>query len=285
MRIAHITDLHVEHPPGVAEIFNKRLLGAVNLYLLGRAGHFAAAARSALVEAVVALAPDAVVCTGDLTATATDTEFRGARTLLEPLLSRFPFVTLSGNHDVYTGESLGRFAEHFGAWSNGGKFPFVWPRGAVDFVGVETCQPDWLSRGRCGDGQLALLDTLLAASTRPAVVMIHYPLRGRGGAPYGPSTRNLVDAAALEAVLGRHPRVVAVLHGHEHHGFRTQLPSGVPVLNPGASGYAHLPERRRTAHFNLYTFTSEGTSFGVERFAFDGARFVPEAGGAYTTGG
>ncbi len=274
----------MEVVPRFSELFNKRLLGAVNLYALGRSAHFSGESRQAAVDAVLALRPDVVVCTGDLTATATEAEFRAAAALLEPLTSTFPFVTLSGNHDVYTGESVGRFAASFGAWANDGRLPFVVPVGSIDLVAVETCRPDWLSRGRCGEGQLTLLDTLLAASARPAVVMIHYPLRARDGSPYGPATRALSDAAALEAVLARHPRVTAVLHGHEHHGYRTTLPSGVPSLNPGASGYAHLPARRRTAHFNVYTFSDDGGRFEVDRYAFDGARFGPETGGAYATG-
>ncbi len=285
MRIAHVTDLHVEAVPQLSELFNKRLLGAVNLYALGRAAHFSGETRKALVDAVLAQRPDAVICTGDLTATATEAEFRAAAALLDPILLSIPFTTLSGNHDVYTSESVGRFAQYFGKWANQGRFPYVFPLGEVDFVGVETCRPDWLSRGLCGDGQLAILDTVLAASTRPAVVMIHYPLRGRDGSPYGPATRALSDAAALEAVLTRHPRVRAVVHGHEHHGYRTSLPNGVLSLNPGASGYAYLPERRRTAHFNVYTFADDGMDMEVERFAYDGTAFRPESGGAYASGG
>ena len=40
MRLAHITDLHVERPARAAELLNKRLLGEVNLHLFGRSAHF-----------------------------------------------------------------------------------------------------------------------------------------------------------------------------------------------------------------------------------------------------
>ncbi|MFN7145106.1 MAG: metallophosphoesterase family protein, partial [Myxococcota bacterium] len=280
MRVAHITDLHVEVPPQLAQLLSKRALGAVNLYLLGRSAHFAKQTVEALVAAVVRAEPDLVVCTGDITSTATPQEFELAAALLAPLTERFPFLVLPGNHDVYTNESMGRFQAHFGAWSNGGIYPYVQHFNGVDFVALDVSRPDFLSRGLTPRQQLETLDGLLGSGSAPAVVLLHYPLRDRRGDPYGPFTRNLENAVELEKVLGRHPRVVAVLHGHEHHGYRTTIPrDGVPILslNPGASGYAFLPDRRRTAHFNLYDI--HGGQLGVERFAFDGAAFAPEVGG------
>lgn len=289
LRIAHITDLHIERRPRLDQCFNKRAVGAVNLYVLGRKGHFDEASAAGLVSAVTELAPDAVVCTGDLTATATEQEFEAARTLLGPLIERFPFVVLPGNHDVYTGESRGRFATWFGAHCDGGTFPHVASVGAWDFVCLDTARPALLSRGRADPDMLARLDTCLAeGGDRPALLLVHYPLRNRHGAPYGPSTRNLEGAAALEGVLARHPRVQAVLHGHEHHGYRTEVPLAdgrrLPSFDPGASGYAWLPDKRRTAHFNLYTL-DERAMVAVARHAWNGERFLPEVGGAYATGG
>lgn len=285
MRFAHLTDLHCEAVPKAGELLNKRLLGSINLYMLGRSRHFSRATVEGLVEAVTAASPDLVFCTGDLTATATEAEYALAVELLAPLTDRFPFVVQPGNHDVYTDESVGRFAHFFGRWCEGGRFPLVRRAGPVDLVLVDTAIPDWLSRGRAAD--LAALDEALAAGVGPAWLLLHYPLRNRRGEPYGPSTRSLVNAAEVEAVIARHPRVRAVFHGHEHHGYRTEVPTPagpIPSLNPGASGYAWLPGRRRTAHFNLYEVKDDG-SFTVERHAWDGQRFAPEAGGAYSTGG
>ncbi len=286
MRVAHITDLHVEVPPQLGQLLSKRALGAVNLYLMGRSAHFTKRTVEALVDAVVRAEPDVVVCTGDLTATATPQEFELAAAFLAPITERFPFLVLPGNHDVYTSESLGRFREHFGGWSNDGVYPYTRHFQGVDFVALDVSRPDFLSRGLTPREQLQALDGLLQGGDAPAVVLLHYPLRDRRGEPYGPFTRNLENAMELEGILARHPRVVAVLHGHEHHGYRTTIPrDGAPILslNPGASGYAFLPDRRRTAHFNLYDI--HGGQLGVERFAYDGASFAPESGGAYATGG
>lgn len=288
MRVAHITDLHVELPPRASQLLSKRAIGAVNLYVLGRNAHFSRRTVEALVASVVEQAPDAVVCTGDLTATATPEEFSLAATLLEPLTSRFPFVCIPGNHDVYTRGSLGRFKTWFGKWSNDGEYPFAVRLGDVRFVGVDVVRPDVLSRGFVPRDQVQRLRALLDAAHEPAVVMIHYPLRGRHGLRYGPTSRALENAAELEDVLLSHARVVAVLHGHEHHGFHTTLPrdGGEPlhILDPGASGYAWLPEKGRTAHFNVYDVGERGRLL-VDRFAFDGTRFAPEVGGAYASGG
>ena len=70
MKIAHITDIHVQAPPRLSEMTGKRLLGTANLYLLGRKSKFSAQAAEAAVASVVAAEPDIVVFTGDLTAQA-----------------------------------------------------------------------------------------------------------------------------------------------------------------------------------------------------------------------
>lgn len=283
VRVAHITDVHVERTPGVGDLFNKRLAGAVNLYALGRRHHFSRASQSALVQAVAEVEPDLILCTGDLTATATAAEFAAAVALVAPLRSRFPWVAMPGNHDVYTDESVGRYARSFGPTA-----PVrVFAAGGWDLVLVDVCHPDWLSRGWLGDAGITELEATLSGGTAPALVAIHYPLRNRRGERYGPSTRACIDAAAIEAVLVRFPRVRLVVHGHEHHGYRTELPrDGDPIvsIDPGAGGYAHLPQRGRTAHFCVYEL-DDGALLGVDRYAFDGERFVPEAGGAFQSGG
>lgn len=285
MRIAHITDLHIECPPALTELASKRLIGAVNLYILGRSHHFSIQSQEALVRAVQALAPGAVVCTGDISATATDAEFTKARQLLSPILEHIPTLMITGNHDVYTGESAGRFQRYFGEWmGDSGPLPSRHFAG-MQFMALDVCHFDWLSRGQAGDA-LTHLDQALQTGESPIALMLHYPLRDRKGQPYGPWTRALSDAALLEQRL-LHPRIQMILHGHEHHGFRTHLSQGertVPIFNPGASGYAYLPDRHRTAHFNVYTI-EEGKLLAVERYTFNGQDFVPEPGGPYASGG
>ncbi len=297
MRIAHVTDIHVQVRPGLGQLFNKRLLGSVNLYVFGRHGKFTPEVQQALVDAVIAQAPDIVACSGDLTAQATAAEFEAAFALLEPLFSRQPTVLVSGNHDVYTrgAERERRIEQLFGPWTGTGEWPRMRLVGeGVAFVCLESCRAHpVLSSGRVGPDQLERLDAMLrdrALKGRAVFVLLHYPLRDRRGAPYGPATRALLDAAAVEAVLAKHDeRITAVLHGHEHHGFAAEVPTargGIPIYNPGSSGYAWLPEKGRKAHFCVYT-VADAEVTAIERFAYDGDQgaFVPEPGGAWATGG
>lgn len=291
MKIAHLTDLHVMRPPRPGELLGKRLLGSTNLYIFGRKGHFDAAAQRAAVEAACREAPDLVLITGDLTAQALDSEFEGARALLEPLLRAAPAVILAGNHDTYVSSAArsDRTRHYFGAHMGAGQ-PSLRRFGDVAVLTLETCRAHLLSSGFTPPAQLARASELLAALEGPlpfVFLAIHYPLRGRHGEPYGPATRNLSNAAEVEAWLTTQPRVGAVVHGHEHHGFRTILPrpcGDIPIFDPGASGYALLPDRGRTAHINLYEADRDGLH-GVRRLAWDGAAFVEEPGGAYATGG
>jgi 3',5'-cyclic AMP phosphodiesterase CpdA len=290
MRILHFTDLHFDRPLRFADLLEapKRLIGGINLHLLGRSRHFTAPPREAFRRAAVQLQPDLLVCTGDLTSLATDAEFQGVLDFLRPLLDRFPCVIQAGNHDTYAPESSpgARLRRWFGPWMP--------PDGVhrspgLAIVQVETCRTHLLSSGSVSTGELQRtrlrLQSLASESQLCVLVAQHYPLRNRRGGPYGPATRALNGARSLEQLLQEFPQVAAVLHGHEHHGFRTILarPSEpLPILNPGAVGYSHLPHLSRTAHFNIYTVQA-GALTSIERWAFDGAEFRPEPGGAYAT--
>ena len=292
MKIVHLTDLHVQTAPRLGELFNKRIIGTANLYLMGRRAKFSPQAQRAAVETALSLAPDLVLITGDLTAQGLDSEFEAARALLDPLLAAVPAVVLAGNHDTYVSESEpgARMRPWFGPWM-GPALPHLHAFGEVAVLTLETCRAHLLSSGHTPPEQLAQAAGLLAAlpdSALPFVFLaLHYPLRGRHGEPYGPWTRALDNAAAVEAMISGTDRIGAVVHGHEHHGFRTTVPGlggPVPILNPGASGYALLPALRRTAHLNVYE-ADRGGLHGVRRLSWDGAAFLEEPGGAYATGG
>ena len=158
-------------------------------------------------------------------------------------------------------------------------------------VGVDVCQSGILSTGYISTDQLQRLDTKLSSENmaeKSTVIALHYPLRDYRGALYTNPTHCLKNADELEGVLRQHAsQIVMILHGHIHRGFRTHMPSpagDIPIFNPGASGYAWLPEMRRTAHFNIYEVNEGGIN--VERFAYNGDKnaFVPETGGAYASG-
>ena len=288
MKIAHITDIHVQAPPRLSELTGKRLLGTANLYVLGRKSKFSEAAQQAAVQSVIDLDPDVVIFTGDLTAQALDAEFSEARALLDPILDRFPTVMIPGNHDTYVREQTpgDRMRELFGDWMGNGT-PDLIKYGDVGFVTLETCRCHPLSSGVTPTEQLDQAASLIAKSTTSFnFLCIHYPLVGRRGEPYGPASRALANGDVVRKWVAETAGINAIVHGHEHHGFRAEIPGPdgpVTVLNPGASGYAFLPKQDRTSHLCLYTI-DDGHLTSVDRLRFDGERFEPEPGGAWATG-
>lgn len=290
MKIVHLTDIHVQKRPGASELWGKRLLGSVNLYVLGRHSKFTPQVQQAAIAATLEEAPDAVIITGDLTAQALPSEFLAARELLDPILTRYPTAMIPGNHDTYVREDtpgdLMRLT--FGRWM-GPESPHLHTVGEVGFLHVETCRATLLSSGLTPPDELPRARTLLEEADPDLFIFLclHYPLRGRHGAPYGPSQRALSNADMVEAeLLMKTDRISAVLHGHEHHGYQTEIMTAGgprPSLNPGATGYAHLPAKNRTAHMNIYT-VEHGSLTDIRRLRFDGQQFSEEPGGAYATG-
>ncbi len=290
MRVAHFTDLHVFRPPRLSGLLGKRLLGAGNLYLAGRSGRFQDSSAAALVQAVLEQKPDICVCTGDLTAMSQQSEFEVAREILRPLTERLPVVMVPGNHDCYTRGAWRerRFETWFSSFSSG-SYPALHLYDDLAFIGLDCCRPHpILATGQLPARQLDELSRLLGSSEldgRFVVLLLHFPLRDARGEPYGPSTRHLVNARDLEAVLQETGRVGLILHGHEHHGFRTELPSpsgAIPIIDPGAGGLALSTARDETACFNVYELTAAGLH-GVERHTLGAGGFTVEPGGPYTS--
>jgi predicted phosphodiesterase len=288
VKIVHLTDIHVQTAPELREMTAKRMLGTANLYVLGRRSKFSETAQRAAVQATVDEAPDAVIFTGDLTAQALDAEFSQARAILDPILTRFPTIMIPGNHDTYVRENTpgDRMRELFGPWM-GDPAPSAVVLGDVACAVVETCRNHPMSTGYTPPDQLEPLAGILDShADRFVFLCMHYPLVDRNGDPYDKWAHRLSNAPAVRAHLSQMSGIGAILHGHVHHGYRTTLETAdgpVPVLNPGSSGYACIPETDRTAHLNIYEIT-DGRLAEVRRLTFDGETFTPEAGGAYATG-
>jgi len=293
MKIAHITDVHVTVAPRVGQLWGKRFLGTINLYVFGRNSHFSKETQTALVRDVVAQEPDLVICSGDLTAQATPEEFDAAYDLLAPLFGRQPSVVVPGNHDTYTGPAWkqNRIEDRFSEWTKTGPWPRVHRiNDDLTVLGVDACRAHPVaSSGIVSEDQLSRIPGILEqerAAKRRVIIVQHYPLRGRRGEPYGPRDHSLLNAREVEAAYAPFEDIIlGIMHGHQHHGFQTKLPTegdGIPIFNSGSSGYASLPDKNRTAHFNLYDLDERGLH--VSRFSFDGSSFQPEVGGAYATG-
>src|SRR5262249_59359772 len=89
--------------------------GRFELHALGRLRRFAGVEQriARLVDQVLALTPDRVVVTGDLTALGDEQELRVARSLLEPFIAAGLLVVIPANHDRYTDARAREFAVLF----------------------------------------------------------------------------------------------------------------------------------------------------------------------------
>lgn len=242
MRILHFSDLHIGL--GLRRVpfldwLGKRLAGGLNL-LRGRSGQFADAARKALelVELDERLAPDFVLCTGDLTALATHAEFEAARSLLEPLPGSPRFVVTPGNHDAYTRPTVreGRFRQYFedGLVTDfpdlctDGPWPVVRvPDDEVAIIALNSARNNmlpWRASGRIPNAQIEGLEAALSdprVAGRFVFLMTHYaPCRADGS----PDTKehglsNLDELLAAASSIDRG----AYLCGHVHEMFRVEI--------------------------------------------------------------
>ncbi|TNE88310.1 MAG: metallophosphoesterase [Deltaproteobacteria bacterium] len=293
MRIAHMTDIHWQVRPSFGDLSPKRVLGSLNLYVRGRHSHFTEAVQGSLVQHVLELAPDAVFITGDLTAQALDTEFAKAKLALQPLLERIPTLIIPGNHDVYTfgSQRSRRMEAHFGEWMGLDAHRPVarLDVGDVTLLGLDPNRPHPVfASGIVPRDQLDGLAAILAdpeMAERRIILGMHHPPVDRRGDLYDGLNHGLVNAREFVAVLEQAPVLpMAILCGHVHHGFHSQLSVGdrrVDVFDAGSSGYAFMPDSHRAACMNLYDVDD---ALAVERFQFDGTGFSPEPGGAYATG-
>lgn len=238
----------------------------------------------ALVDDLVARAPDHVVITGDLTNLSLDDEFIAARQWLERIGDPENVTAIPGNHDAYVSmrrdRSWDRWSEYlasdaearalYAEDTEGGsvEFPTLRVRGSLAIVGVCSAipTPPFFASGAVGSAQLGRLERILTDLSETdafRVVLIHHP--PDPGATS--SRRALQDADALCALL-RRTGADLVLHGHLH---RTRIasiegPNGaIPVVCVrSASDFGSKPGKR--AQYHLFDIDEDGVSAGRPRF-------------------
>jgi Icc protein len=225
-RILHVSDLHFE-PRGLeqyAGLFDR----------LWRIRH-----------ELVALEPDVVVVTGDLTnrGSSTPEHFLLVRAWLEGLGA--PCVVVPGNHDLGANRGRGEefpdlecyedveFAETGYAREFGGHTISQVTAGDLTILGLALREDD-------PDGALQALAAALEAGSGPVIVAGHYPVVGPRDvddiASFG--ARGYIDASAklLGDLLARHPRVMAYLCGHVHLTSRRMIGRSCVQLTAGGLG-------------------------------------------------
>jgi 3',5'-cyclic AMP phosphodiesterase CpdA len=285
VRVVHFTDLHFHHARDLGRVVGKRALGLANLYLGARRYHYDAAALvPRLVDAMMACQPDLAIFSGDLTALSTVGEFEAAREALDPLLRSVPTVLIPGNHDRYARDAAGRMERYFGPWMSGGRctegaswqrppdpeWPHAYEIGALTVLSTDCNRPGILSNGLHSEGQLQrLTEALRERGGQRCLVVGHYPVLDRDGAPYEHRGRRLLDREELQRVLVE-AKLLAYLHGHEHRWFVQDL-AGVLVLGCGSSSYVGHDADKRAGFFEIEV--RPGTVEVLHRHSWDGAGF------------
>ncbi len=247
IRLLHFSDVHVQDPiwaMPARELMNKRLVGALNLWL-HRERLFRAVPQKldALDRFRVAHAIDGVICTGDFTALGTEGEHRAARAAMEPFTKGpYGLSLVPGNHDLYVRDSLedARFERHFGDLLRGdrpdavvdGAYPFVRLVGeTIAILGLNSARPNPMpfeSSGTIPPAQLQALVRLLDEyAGRLCIVMTHYAPLTKAGKPDSVH-HGLDNAADLLAICAR-PNVI-LLHGHIHHRYSHPASAAHPWL-------------------------------------------------------
>ncbi|MBV8971507.1 MAG: metallophosphoesterase [Sphingomonadaceae bacterium] len=221
--------------------------------------HFGTEDRGALAwfaAAVAAEAPDAVVMTGDLTASARRREFTAACRYLVGLGA--PVTVELGNHDMPMWNLWERFTDPYRRFTNLERTverPLALPGVAV--VPLRTATRAQL-RSNWAEGVVRrhrLAETVAALAAVPAATMrlvaCHHPLGGEG---VRHATRGGRRALAALAEAG----VTAVLSGHTHEPFDIVV-AGVRLIGAGT-----LSERTRRSRPSFNRLTIAGADLAVE---------------------
>ncbi len=275
MKILHFSDLHVwRRRLDFRDPALKRFLGFGNL-LLRRGRAFPVRCAEAVIQEIHRLDPaDLVVFSGDLTTTALEAEFQGARDLLAPLLEKWGdrFFLIPGNHDRYTPRTLERglfeasFSHaRFDRLDRPVRSGRVTDRLAV--VGFDCSVPRRMaSTGLFTESLAEALDEELGLQEmagRKVVLVGHYPYAVPKEVRVSRGHR-LVGADRLEAVVARR-KPMLYLHGHKHRrwAFRPESTPETLCVNAGSAGLLTADPRTR-AGFVVITLNEDLQPVDVE---------------------
>ena len=173
--------------------------------------------------------PDVLVLTGDVADHGLPEEYAEARDVLDAWPGLF--AVCPGNHDVREAFARGLLDA---VVDPVGPLIRILDAEVARVILLDSLVPAQdgrrIDHGELGPTDLAALDQLLTEDQRPTFVGLHHPPADLGLELMAPIL--LRDPGPLEAVLRRHPHVVATLVGHAHTSCATTF-AGRPVLIGG----------------------------------------------------
>ncbi|MDC9701666.1 MAG: metallophosphoesterase [Alphaproteobacteria bacterium] len=263
---AHLSDIHLDlaASPGKLELFNKRIIGYINL-IRKRNNEHNYQALDAIVADINAHAPDHIVLTGDLINLALPSEYETARKWLMQFGSYEKISVVPGNHDTYLRRAsqnglllLSSYMQDDNPSVPPLHWPYVRKRGPIALICLSSAisNSTLMATGRVGLQQRNRLAKLLCQLKEEKffrVILIHHP-------PVPGTTKwykRLIDAAALNRIICTYGAEL-ILHGHNHTDTLNSLigPGGssIPVIGvPSASSMGH--NHHPLAQYNLFTIS------------------------------
>lgn len=148
-----------------------------------------------------------------------------------------PLFVIPGNHDARPALRAG-----FGLPGDAAApVDFTADVGALSLIGLDTSVPGAAHGAVTGDQCAWLDETLAAAPDRPAILFLHHP-PFTTGLDFMDAI-GLLEPAALEAVVARHPRVRLVTCGHVHRPMTTLWAGRPAMIAPAPTHAARLDLR------------------------------------------
>lgn len=212
----------------------------------------------AVIAAVRAERPDAVIVTGDISQDETPASYAAAARLFETLPC--PWYWLPGNHDrldLMAAERELVDAVDLGAWH---------------MLLLNTRVPG-KPHGALGAEKLAALAAWLEGNRRPVLIAMHHPPVAVGAAWM--DAIGLEDSEAFWRTLAHYPQVQTVLFGHAHQAFsrvvacaahRVQVygcPAAADQFLPDAVSFA--VDAEASPGYRVMTLSESGFSTRLER--------------------
>lgn len=220
MRIVLFGDIHLYRlwlAPW--QLASKRILGQTNL-ILNRRQRFVHEQLGPMIGKAIALEPDMLLLSGDVSTTSLKREFEDVKAALRPLADRVPTVLVPGNHDRYTfSAARSRVIDRMLRGWVPQSFPHTRElTGRWRLLAMDAATPRvYNARGRLGADQFdqakAYVESL--ESTQGLIVLCHYPCALPRGV-HEHESHALQERDALRGVLEHCKARVVYLHGHIH---------------------------------------------------------------------